>query len=169
MKFYYFFLFVILTNLNCFSQSKTTFRYYDVANYHYVKMEYNKAMEMVDRALVKSPNFYEALILKALIFYDLNNEPAALRILDKCIEISNKEPLAYYHKGIIYFDDENYKKANDCFNYASKINRYNGEYFRLYAETLIKLDSTQKACLQLNEAISLEDKKAESLKKKHCQ
>jgi len=90
----------------------------------------DKAVSYLDSVIAKSPS-YELKIKKATILYDARRNEEALAALDDCIAMKKNAYDAYYMKGWVAWDMENWSLAKEAFGEAAnsreETTRYSSE------------------------------------------
>ncbi len=78
----------------------------------YNRHDYAGAMRQLDDLTLDDPNFAKAWLLKADVYYDLQNFPKAAASYKKAVDVDSLIfPPAYYILANLYFDIENYSDA----------------------------------------------------------
>ena len=142
--------------------------YYDHAKIHYDMVEYDKALEDVNKALEKSKNYYEAYLLRAQIYYDLNQTSKALEELDQIIASFATADHAHFQKGMIFYDDANYEEAIIHFDKAVELYNHDPEYFYYQGDTYKYLQKMSEACTAWDYGQKEEGKHCEKAFGKNC-
>jgi tetratricopeptide (TPR) repeat protein len=87
----------------------------------------------------------------------------ALQQFDNCIANNYTYMEAYIEKGLVYFDNKQYKEALDVFRFSSSVNTLYADTYYYQARAYEMLDKKDSAVLKFQQALSLD----KSLKEAH--
>lgn len=158
-----------LTIFSLFSYSQKSENLYRLARLHYQNLEYDEALVDVNAALNKSKKYYDAYLLRADIYYNLEDTANSLSDLRKSIELFPSADRSYFLIGMIYYDHEQFNNAWDNFSTSTDLYKNDSEYFYYKGETAFKLEDIKNACIAWNHgAEKLEDEDCLEEFNKNC-
>lgn len=110
--------------------------------------DYNKAIYYLKKELIKYPDSYKAIFLKAHSLLMLGQVDLCLQEVERGMKIK-KYSLGYFIRGMAWFEKEEYEKALNDYNQAILLDNTNPEYYMKKASTLGLLkryDESIEAC-----------------------
>jgi len=88
---------------------------------HFLKDEYDKAIECYDKAIEVDPNIVDAWIKKGNALYTKENYDEAIKCYDRASLINPNHFDSWYKKGISYKKKNNYEQAIKCYDRAIEL------------------------------------------------
>ncbi|MEK8016720.1 MAG: tetratricopeptide repeat protein [Candidatus Parabeggiatoa sp.] len=147
--------------------------------------QHEEAVYSFDKALDQEPQYYEALVYKGIVLYQLTHAAQVRARLmmnadrevmwseyldyfqqsrtafEKAISIRPDDPMAWFHKGNILVDlecnTEHDEAAYLAFSKVTEIETSNAEAWYKLAEVCLRLGNKSQALTSLERAISLDD------------
>lgn len=80
----------------------------------------------------------------------------ALKYFDECIANNYTYMVAYIEKGLIYFDQKNYKEALSIFQFASRVNNLYADAYYYQARAYEMMNQKDSAILRYKQSLSLD-------------
>lgn len=106
---------LLTLNISLFAQQPVKTRadkQFDKAAQLYNRRDYSSAMHLLDDLTIDEPSYVKGWLLKADVYYDLQEYPDAVACYKKAVEIDSVIfPPAYYIMANLYFDMEKYDDA----------------------------------------------------------
>jgi tetratricopeptide (TPR) repeat protein len=92
---------------------------------------------------------------RAIARYRTGNYQAALSDLNMVTKSAPENPEAYEYLGYLFFDQEQYDKAYDYFDYCINLKPGNGKIYRYRGLSAARSGKQEKACPDLEAALKL--------------
>ncbi|CAK74669.1 unnamed protein product (macronuclear) [Paramecium tetraurelia] len=119
------------------------------------KQQYEKAIELIDRILLRSPNMAEAQYLKGLAHLGQNNLQQALYFCQMATQLDKQHSKALAEIGNIYILNKKYQEALNVFNKLVEMNEKSFEGYFGMAFVLTRLNNFEKAQCYYETALEL--------------
>ena len=139
-----------LSIISLFSYSQKSENLFRLARLHYQNLEYDEALIDVNEAINKSKKYYDAYLLRADIYYSLDDTAKSFLDLRKTIELFPSADRSYFLMGMIYYDHDEDGKALKSFSKATDLYQNDAEYYYYKGETALKLKNIKNACIAWN-------------------
>lgn len=111
-------------------------RYWELANKHFEKKEYQSAIDNYNKVIQLSPDFAPAYFQRGFSYANLNNGSETMKDFSKYIQLEPQNPNGYYYRGVVYFSQGNYTEAISDFSkyFIFGGNEPSGYYYRGWAK-----------------------------------
>ena len=96
----------------------------NLANAYKFEKEYEKSKNLYEKTLSKKKDYLNALLNYGVLEIEFNKHSNGIKLINKCLEIDNKNPYAYYNLGIGYSEIGNFKEAEINFDKVLKIDPF---------------------------------------------
>jgi len=96
-------------------------RYWELANKHFEKKEYQSAIDNYNKVIQLSPDFAPAYFQRGFSYANLNNSGGAMKDFSKYIQLEPQEPSGYAYRGLLLFNQANYTDAISDFTKALQL------------------------------------------------
>lgn len=104
-----------------------------------------RALDFLNRAVVLSPNLYEAQYFLGVASFDLGDYPSALRHLQEAVRCLPESPSPHVHMGLAHMALGDLQGAIDQFRQARAKDPHITSYFHLLGDALEKAGQIQEA------------------------
>lgn len=125
--------------------------------------EYEKALELIDKALKIRPDFTDAWNTKGNVLMMLNKLKEAEECYKKSIQLDPNFPEAWVNLGVLYFKMEQYESSLGCVNKALEVSPDIPPFWAIRGAILLKLKCSSDALDSVNKALDLNPKCTEAL------
>jgi len=130
----------------------------NLANAYKFEKEYEKSKNLYEKALSKKKDYLNALLNYGVLEIEFNKHSNGIKLINKCLEIDNKNPYVYYNLGIGYSEIGNFKEAEMNFDKVLKINPFLTEADQKIS-LFSKYVSSNKHYLEMKEKVMNKDLK----------
>ena len=106
----------------------------------YDNKDYRTSKKSCDKILEKCPTNEEALALKGLNVYYLNEKEEAKKLINQALKLNLKSPIAWHFYALFHKAEGNYAQALKCYlqSFKNDPNNYNAvrdlSYLQLYLD-----------------------------------
>lgn len=136
--------------------------YYEIANQHYEKGDYEKAIENYNMAILLNPLFSEAYFNRALSYYQLKNYDKSIADYTEAAELDPKNPIIFNNKGDAYYRKQDYTSAIKDYDKAIMLNPNYLKAFYNRALSYASLEDYEKAVEDFSKVVQLKPDFAEA-------
>ena len=130
----------------------------NLANVYKFEKEYEKSKNLYERALTKKKDYLNALLNYGVLEIEFNKHDNGIKLINKCLEIDNKNPYVFYNLGIGYSEIGNFKEAEINFDKVLKIDPFLTEADQKIS-LFTKYESSNKHYLKMKEKVMNKDLK----------
>jgi tetratricopeptide (TPR) repeat protein len=140
-----------------------------ISIYYYIKGvlnnnkgKYSRALENFDKALSLNAgtNEFNIYLNRGISYLEVEETDAALKDLNKAIELGPSNASAYHSRGRIYYASKQYAEAVKDFSRSVEINPNNDAAYYNLGMTYFRLEDTKNACENFHKSCSLGNKNA---------
>lgn len=128
----------------------------NLGNIYKLQKEYNKSKELYETALKKNNKYINALINYGTLEVEFNRHENGINLINKGLEIKEKNPYAYYNLGIAYSQIGDFEKAIANFKKTLNIDPLFTEADQKIS-LITKYDKKNKHLLEMKEKIKNKD------------
>ncbi len=148
---------LVHTSLNNIKAGKepVSVEYFNLGAAYYHLGNKQNAINALNQATTKDPEYFAPYILKGLIYTDLKQFAYARSSYEKALKIYPKGKFLYYLLGSAYYKEGKYIEAKDNFEKAVKAYPKKSSYWEALAYTKIYLRDTKGAKTDLERAIKI--------------
>ncbi len=136
--------------------------YYEIANQHYEKGDYEKAIENYNMAILLNPLFSEAYFNRALSYYQLKNYDKSIADYTEAAELDPKNPIIFNNKGDAFYRKQDYTSAIKDYDKAIMLNPNYLKAFYNRALSYASLEDYEKAVEDFSKVVQLKPDFAEA-------
>jgi tetratricopeptide (TPR) repeat protein/plastocyanin/sugar lactone lactonase YvrE len=129
---------------------------------HFLRDEYDKAIECYDRAIEVDPNLVDAWHKKGNAFYNKENYDEAIRCYDRASLINPNHFDSWYKKGLTYKKKKNHDEALKSYDRAIEIRANRSNVWYEKGLSLAYLNKYEEAIKCYDNAIEFNPKHAEA-------
>ncbi len=130
------------------TKNKKAIEYYVEADNYRVRGQYKQAIDLLQAAIEKDKNFFEAYYRLGLVYINKNNFAEAIKSLEKGLSLTAdfpKQKIFWYDLGDCYFYTGEYAKAFKCFTDFLKVEVLNKQKIDHAKQMLRNIEFVQKS------------------------